>query len=92
MFAHRFSDIVSSRILAQPQTSKEVQEKYDNAGSLKGGVVAQHAEQDLLCRKAMEIMMRAYASEAGNAMLKWLPYGGFYITGMGFGCVCVFDG
>jgi glucokinase len=23
----------------------------------------------------------AYASEAGNAMLKWLPTGGFYITG-----------
>lgn len=56
-------------------------EKFENAGSLKGGVVGQHADQDLLARKAMEIMMRAYASEAGNAMLKWLPYGGFYITG-----------
>jgi hypothetical protein len=29
----------------------------------------------------MQIFFDAYASEAGNAMLKWLPTGGFYITG-----------
>lgn len=27
------------------------------------------------------LVFTAYASEAGNAMLKWLPTGGFYITG-----------
>ena len=31
--------------------------------------------------QAMQIFFDAYASEAGNAMLKWLPTGGFYITG-----------
>jgi hypothetical protein len=73
--------ITSHRHSCLAQLSKEMHEKFENAGSMKGGVVGQYADDDLLARKAMEIMMRAYASEAGNAMLKWLPYGGFYITG-----------
>ncbi|KNC87102.1 glucokinase [Sphaeroforma arctica JP610] len=61
--------------------SDGVHKVWTEAGSLKGGVVGMNADKDLLCMKAMEIMMGAYASEAGNAMLKWLPYGGMYITG-----------
>lgn len=61
--------------------NQSVQSEYEAAGSLKGGVVAQHADNDKLCGKAMQIFFDAYASEAGNAMLKWLPTGGFYITG-----------
>ncbi|KAI9030350.1 glucokinase [Hyaloraphidium curvatum] len=63
------------------KVNKKIQEEFEAAGSLKGGVVAQHADADELCRRAMEIMFTAYASECGNAMLKWLPTGGFYVTG-----------
>lgn len=34
-----------------------------------------------LCHKTMEIFARAYGAEAGVAALKWLPYGGLYLTG-----------
>lgn len=63
------------------QVNQSIQQEFDGAGSLKGGVVAKNADNDKLCGKAMQIFFDAYASEAGNAMLKWLPTGGFYITG-----------
>lgn len=37
------------------QVSEAVQSKFDNAGSLKGGVVAEHADEDKLCGKAMQV-------------------------------------
>lgn len=53
-----------------------VHQEIANAGSAKGGVISKHSEDDGLCRRAMEIMFCAYASECGCAMLKWLPTGG----------------
>jgi len=52
------------------------------AEHLKGAVVAKGALQgDVLASKAVEIFCECYGSEAGNAALKWLPYGGLYISG-----------
>lgn len=49
---------------------------------LKGAAVAGGAEAgDVLCLKAVAIFSDAYGSEAGTAALKWLPYGGLYISG-----------
>lgn len=36
---------------------------------------------DPLSQKTMEIFIEAYAAEAGNLALKFLPYGGLYIAG-----------
>jgi len=58
-----------------------IQERIDAAGSMGGSVIAQHSKTDKLCKQAFEIFFTAYASECGNAMLKYLPFGGFYITG-----------
>ncbi|ERN42195.1 glucokinase [Rubidibacter lacunae KORDI 51-2] len=38
-------------------------------------------EADRLCAKTMEMFVEAYAAEAGNLALKFLPYGGLYIAG-----------
>jgi glucokinase len=49
---------------------------------MKGAVVAEGAaEGDVLCLKVVDIFSECYGSEAGNAALKWLPYGGLYISG-----------
>eukprot|EP00121_Abeoforma_whisleri_P012499 Awhi_evm1s11538 len=36
---------------------------------------------DELCQLARDITVSTYGSEAGCCALKWLPYGGLYITG-----------
>lgn len=47
-----------------------------------GAVVARGArEGDLLCTKAVSIFSECYGSEAGVAALKWMPYGGLYVSG-----------
>lgn len=63
------------------QVNSSIQAEFEAGGAFKGGVVAKNADTDALCGKAMQIFFDAYASEAGNAMLKWLPTGGFYLTG-----------
>ena len=56
---------------------------YLNAPSDKrGAIVAKCAgEENRVCAKAVEIFMQCYGSETGVAALKWLPYGGLYISG-----------
>lgn len=63
------------------QVNADLHAKIEAAGSLKGGEVAKNAANDALCKQAVDIFFTAYASEAGNALLKWLPTGGFYLTG-----------
>lgn len=63
------------------QVNADLHAKIESAGSLKGGEVAKNAANDALCKQALDIFFTAYASEAGNALLKWLPTGGFYLTG-----------
>nr|CCA23515.1 unnamed protein product [Albugo laibachii Nc14] len=58
-----------------------VHQEFEKEVALQGKVVGMHAKTDELCRMAMEIFVGAYGREAGNAILKYLPRGGFYITG-----------
>ncbi|KAG8457595.1 hypothetical protein KFE25_003749 [Diacronema lutheri] len=57
-------------------------EWQNSPAHIKGAVVAKNAGAgDVLCLKAVDIFVDAYGSEAGTAALKWLPYGGLYISG-----------
>ena len=48
----------------------------------RGAVVAKCAHGDnKVCKKAVEVFSQCYGSEVGVAALKWLPYGGLYISG-----------
>jgi len=48
----------------------------------KGAVVAVGAlKGDPLCKKVVALFSESYGAEVGNAALKWLPYGGLYISG-----------
>ena len=62
------------------KVNPEVKKAVDTAGDMKGAVIAQHKE-DELCVKTMEVFMAAYGAETGVVALKWLPYGGLYLTG-----------
>ena len=62
------------------KVNQEVKKAVDAAGDMKGAVIAQHKE-DELCVKTMEVFMAAYGAETGVVALKWLPYGGLYLTG-----------
>lgn len=47
-----------------------------------GGAITQAADKgDELCKKTMEMFVKAYGAEAGNLALKLLSYGGIYIAG-----------
>jgi len=39
------------------------------------------SSSNMLCIKAMELFFKHYGNEVRNCCLKWLPYGGCYITG-----------
>ncbi|RHY33645.1 hypothetical protein DYB32_001477 [Aphanomyces invadans] len=69
--AEKFPDKVNSAI----------HKEFVASESLRGGVVGKNAGSDELCGQAMEIFVKGYGREAGNAALKYLPRGGFYITG-----------
>lgn len=59
-----------------------VHDQFVNANDEQGKVVAMNAvEEGSLCAMAMEIMMSAYGCEAGSAAIKWIPFGGLFITG-----------
>ena len=51
----------------------------------KARIITSHANddnlKDELCQRTMEVVMTAYGAETGVAALKWLPYGGLYLTG-----------
>jgi len=53
----------------------------DASESDRGKVISMNASICSLCRRTMLIFTSAYGSEAGVAGLKWLPYGGLYLTG-----------
>jgi len=58
----------------------EIQAKIESAGDMKGAVIAGNQE-NVICEQTMSIFLRAYGAETGDACLKWLPYGGIYLTG-----------
>ncbi|CAI5747493.1 unnamed protein product [Peronospora destructor] len=63
------------------KVDSKVHEKFLKANTQRGKVVGENAKTNELCNQTMEIFVGAYGREAGNAMLKYLPRGGFYITG-----------
>uniref|UniRef100_M4B382 Glucokinase n=1 Tax=Hyaloperonospora arabidopsidis (strain Emoy2) TaxID=559515 RepID=M4B382_HYAAE len=63
------------------KVDSKVHDAFLAAKSLQGKIVGDNAKTNALCNQAMEIFVDAYGREAGSAMLKYLPRGGFYITG-----------
>ncbi|ETI30669.1 glucokinase [Phytophthora nicotianae P10297] len=59
----------------------KVHEQFLTANTQQGKVIGENAKTNELCNQTLEIFVGAYGREAGNAMLKYLPRGGFYITG-----------
>ncbi|KAL4129339.1 hypothetical protein PRIC2_005348 [Phytophthora ramorum] len=59
----------------------KVHEEFLKANTQQGRVIGENASTNELCNQTLEIFVGAYGREAGNAMLKYLPRGGFYITG-----------
>ena len=75
--------LLIAAVLAFPdQVSADVRAEVAAAGDMKGAVIAAHARQgDDICKKTMGVFVGAYGAEAGVAALKWLPFGGLYLTG-----------
>jgi glucokinase len=55
------------------------QEKTVDPGAAIGNAALE--ERDRLSEQTMQLFVEAYGAEAGNLALKFLPYGGLYITG-----------
>mmetsp|Transcript_28301 Transcript_28301/g.68823 ORF Transcript_28301/g.68823 Transcript_28301/m.68823 type:complete len:479 (+) Transcript_28301:292-1728(+) len=66
-----------------PLVDAEYDAKYVQAEHFnRSAIVAKCAgEGKLVCKKAIDIFNECYGSEVGVAALKWLPYGGLYISG-----------
>ncbi|KAF6004084.1 hypothetical protein F1559_001305 [Cyanidiococcus yangmingshanensis] len=60
----------------QPSVDRAILEANDGAAT-----VARYVYECGLCAQAMRMMMDIYGTECGNAALKYLPFGGFYIAG-----------
>jgi glucokinase len=61
---------------------KDIEADFLGGKTAPAAVVAIGAAKgDYVCKKAVEVFSECYGSEAGVAALKWLPYGGLYISG-----------
>mmetsp|Transcript_19821 Transcript_19821/g.59201 ORF Transcript_19821/g.59201 Transcript_19821/m.59201 type:complete len:396 (-) Transcript_19821:234-1421(-) len=61
----------------------KVIQKYDDeimAAKEGAAKISQYIHDYPLCQSTMNIMSRAYGTEAGNLALQFLPFGGLYIT------------
>ena len=58
-----------------------VRAEVEAAGDLKGAIIAKHQHSDARCCRTMDIFAAAYGAEAGDAALKFLPFGGLFLTG-----------
>eukprot|EP00967_Tisochrysis_lutea_P034931 scaffold41771_cov32-Tisochrysis_lutea.AAC.2 len=67
----------------EDHVSKDVDKEYTDAPKhMKGAVVARGARGgDYVCQKAVDVFSECYGSEVGVAALKWMPFGGLYISG-----------
>ena len=54
-------------------------QKRLNQTNIKAKVIS--SSKNILCLKTMEIFFKHYGKEVRNSCLKWLPYGGCYISG-----------
>jgi len=79
--ANVYEFLASSR---PKEVDAKLHAEIEAAGDLKGAVIATNAageNPNALCKATMELFVTAYGAEAGVAALKWLPYGGLYLTG-----------
>ena len=76
-------DFLRTHWAYESRVTAEIDEKFTGAAEhMKGAIVAAGAAAgDVVCGKVVDIFSECYGSEAGNAALKWLPYGGLYISG-----------
>ncbi|EWM29239.1 glucokinase [Nannochloropsis gaditana] len=63
------------------QVDKSVDAAFRAAGEMGGKIVSENAKPGTLAGLALDIFAGAYGSEAGVAGLKWMPFGGLFITG-----------
>eukprot|EP00750_Incisomonas_marina_P015225 INCI18119.1.p1 GENE.INCI18119.1~~INCI18119.1.p1 ORF type:complete len:469 (+),score=77.87 INCI18119.1:124-1530(+) len=62
----------------------ELHDEIEAAGDQRAGVIAKnslHGKRNSLCKVAMEIFSSSFGSEVGNTALKFLPFGGIFLTG-----------
>jgi len=67
--------------LFRPSPPPSLPPAFRAAGELGGKVVSENAKAGTLAGMALDIFAGAYGSEAGVAGLKWMPFGGLFITG-----------
>eukprot|EP00123_Amoebidium_parasiticum_P009743 comp19681_c0_seq1/m.23354 comp19681_c0_seq1/g.23354 ORF comp19681_c0_seq1/g.23354 comp19681_c0_seq1/m.23354 type:complete len:432 (-) comp19681_c0_seq1:37-1332(-) len=73
-------DFLAQHDKFKSKLSPHIKDEIDTA-TVKSSVVMKYADTDEVCAQTMDIVIATYGSEAGCAALKWLPYGGLYITG-----------
>jgi len=61
--------------------NKLVDDEIMATGDQRGGMVAMHYHDDVLCKWTMQIVFGTYGSEAGAMALRFMPFGGLYIAG-----------
>lgn len=60
-----------------PAVDRDIASAYE----FKAAMISKYQRIDQLCKRTMDIFIRCYGAEAGLAGLKFLPYGGLYLTG-----------
>ncbi|KAI9920047.1 hypothetical protein PsorP6_015539 [Peronosclerospora sorghi] len=68
---------------APEKVDPKVHEEFLKTNTQQGNVVGENAKIERTVHQTLEIFVGTYGREAGNAMIKYLPRGGFYITESG---------
>mmetsp|Transcript_2337 Transcript_2337/g.5573 ORF Transcript_2337/g.5573 Transcript_2337/m.5573 type:complete len:465 (-) Transcript_2337:55-1449(-) len=65
-----------------PELANEtVREQFYSESDLRGKVVGENVSNCVICKRAVEMLLRAYGSVVGSCAMSFLPTGGLYITG-----------
>lgn len=57
--------------------AEQIQQNPDR----KAKLISQNYDNDILCKAVLDLFFECYGAEASSAALKWLPFGGLYLTG-----------
>lgn len=63
------------------QANASVRAKFELERDLRGKVVGEHSGDCAICKRAVEMVLRAYGSAVGSCAMAFLPTGGLYVTG-----------
>jgi len=63
------------------KANARVRAKFESEKDLRGRVVGEHTADCELCKRAVDIVVRAYGSVVGSCAMTFLPSGGLYVTG-----------